>query len=268
MEYQLKSKEYYEVNKKKFNFLYNNIIKKYINRARIGCCSYLCHKFKPIGYEDFFKKYLESGKDSKFNYSTLKGDYYHGRTIEELYALSEACCKEINVPSITTDMCLDDIVNHCILETYDGQAIERAVCKTISETKKYVVRQEEDDIDAEMGVDITVGDKDGNVTNFIQIKPLSTFMGNKNISLRTDRANFYMKQVKLDNYLDMDDRPNDKRLIEYMVYDKTEYNNSGRIKFLINKKNGSFRFHLNELCDERGNSLLGRYCDLSFGSLK
>ena len=76
-----------------------------------------------------------------------------------------------------------------------------------------------------------------------------------------------MKQVKLDNYLDMEGRSADKRLIEYMVYDKAEMDHSGKIRFLRNKKNNSFRFHLNELCDMRGNSLL-KYNELSFGSLE
>ena len=92
-------------------------------------------------------------------------------------------------------------------------------------------------------------------------------MGNRNLSLKSDRVNFYMKQVKLDNYLDTEGRSADKRLIEYMVYDKTEMDHSGKIRFLRNKKNNSFRFHLNELCDMRGNSLL-KYNELSFGSLE
>ena len=67
MEYQLKSKEYYEENKKNFNKFFNNITKLFINRTKIGCCSCLCHKFRPVDYQDFFNKYLESGKKSNFN---------------------------------------------------------------------------------------------------------------------------------------------------------------------------------------------------------
>lgn len=267
MEYQLKSKEHYEKNKRVFNFLYNRITKRYINRAKIGCCSYLCHKFRPNDYQDFLDQYLESGKNSNFDYNTLKGDSHKGRTLDELKAISEAYCKDINVPEVTYEMCFDDIINHCIIETFDGQAVEREVCKVISETSNYSVYQEEDDFDAELGVDITVVNSDGKITNFIQIKPISTFMGNKNLSLKDDRVSFYMKQVKLDNYLDSNERSNDKRLIEYMVYDKNEYHRTGRLKFLQNKNNNSLRFHLNELCDMRGNSLL-KYNELSFGSLK
>lgn len=267
MDYQLKSKEHYEKNKKIFNNLYNGITKRYVNRAKIGCCSYLCHRFRPTDYQDFLNQYLESGKESKFNYTTLKGDYYKGRTLEELKAIAEDYCKAIKVPDITFEMCFDDIINHCIIETFDGQEVEREVCKIITETNNYQVHQEEDDFDAEMGVDITVVDNEGKITNLIQIKPISTFIGNRNLSLKTDRANFYMKQVKLDNYLDMAERSEDKRLIEYMIYDKTEYHLTGRLKFLQNKKNNSFRFHLNELCDTRGNSLL-KYNELSFASLK
>ena len=54
MEYQLKSKEYYEENKKNFNKFFNNITKLFINRTKIGCCSCLCHKFHPVDYQDFF----------------------------------------------------------------------------------------------------------------------------------------------------------------------------------------------------------------------
>lgn len=267
MEYQLKSKEYYEENKKNFNKFFNNITKLFINRTKIGCCSCLCHKFRPVDYQDFFNKYLESGKKSNFNYETLRGDLYNGRTIEELSAIAQAYCDAIHLSTITFEMCLDDIINHCIIETFDGQAVEREVCRIISESKKYNVKQEEDDFDAELGVDITVTDSTDKVTNFIQIKPISTFMGNRNLSLKSDRVNFYMKQVKLDNYLDTEGRSADKRLIEYMVYDKTEMDHSGKIRFLRNKKNNSFRFHLNELCDMRGNSLL-KYNELSFGSLE
>ncbi len=266
--YQLKDKTYYESNKKVFNLLYNDIEKKYITRPKIGCCSYLCHRFTPTNYQDFLDKYLESGQKVKFDFNTLRGDYYEGRTIEMLQAIANACCKEINVPSITSDMCFDNIINHCIIETFDGQAAEREICDVISKSKNFSIKQEDGDVDTEMGVDITITDKEGNVTNFIQVKPISTFMGNNSTSLKYDRANFYLKQVKLDNYLDQAERSEEKRLIEYMIYDKTEYNRSGKVKFLKNKKNGTFRFLLKELCDTRGNSLIKGYNDLSFASLQ
>lgn len=267
MEYQLKSKEYYEENKKIFNLLYNSITREYISRPKIGCCSFLYHMFKPKSYQDFLEKYLESGKESNFNETTLTGDKLKGRTFEQLKLIAQAYYNAIHVSNVTFEMCLDDLINHCIIETFDGQAAETLVCQLLESTGKYTTVQQENDMDAEMGVDVIVKDKNGKICNFIQVKPVSTFLGYNNASLKRDRANFYMKQAKLDYYLDTNDRSEDKRLIEYMVYDKQKFNDTGKLEFAYNEKRKNYRFYLNELCDTRGNALKKRN-ELNFAELK
>lgn len=246
--YTLKSFQEYEENKRIFNKRYNFITKKYISRVRIGSCSYLFQKLAPKTAQEFMNKYIESAKGVPFDYNRLVGDTHAGRTIEQLEKLAFEYCREIGDENITVEMCFDDIINHTIIETFDGHQAELHIIKVL-EDKGCIVKNEIDFFDADCNVDITIKDKETNKNiHYIQIKPISTFLGDNNPSLLSDRKNFFDKQDKLNGYLRYNEREDEIKEIEYMLYDKALYHQTGKFFFVC--QNDRTRFSLNELCDK------------------
>lgn len=265
MQYQLKSKEHYESNKAKFNKSFNFITKKYLGRPRVGSCSTLYEQLRPSSYQDFMDKYLESGKESGFDRHEMKGREDKGRTMEELEIIAHAYHDDLRRYGISYEECLDDLINHIILETFDGHDIERHLIRLLERNKGYVICGADGDLDAEMGVDIVIRNaSDKHVSHFMQVKPISTFMGNSNQSLKADRVNFYKKQEKLDSF--MIGRGMEPLPIEYIIYDRTTHMKNGEKLFLRNPK-GGFRHLLSDLCDIDGTSKL-KYTDLSWSEIK
>lgn len=247
----LKDKEYYNSNKKTFNTKYNKIWKQIAGRPFLGSCSYLFRKYKPTSYQDFFDKYVNDSDTYGYDSITCRGSEHHGRSIEQLNRLAELYHKRCNDKDITVDMCFDDIVNHAIIETYDGHQAELIVMKAIDSTGKYYTEPCEDDIDARYGVDIIVKNKEnGKISNLLQIKPITTFLGTYNSSLIEDRKNFFNKQNELNDYMYNIGRGDEIRNIEFMCYDKQHYDRTKEILFLT--ENGRMRFNLSELCDLNG----------------
>lgn len=244
---QIKDLDYYKANKVLFNKTYNLITKQLISRPKIGSCSKLYHILKPSSYQDFLDKYLKSGEDSEFNYNTLTGRYDKGRTLDQINAIATLYHKQINNPDITLEMCFDDLINHIIIETFDGHKIETYLINKLIESG-FNVNNEEDDMDAICGVDITVYNPYTNKTiSFIQVKPISTFLSNNNKSLIQDRANFFSKQEKLNNYLINSNRQDEIKDIEYVIY-KT---NEGLLVI-----NGKYRHKLRDICNQDGTTKL------------
>lgn len=254
--YQLKSFREYEEIKRIFNKNFNFITKRYVSRSRIGSCSWLFREFKPESYQDFMDKYIKSAKDACFDYNRLIGSSHAGRTVEQLEKIAFEYCRDIGREDITVEMCFDDLINHAIIETFDGHQVELHIVKFLEE-RGFEVKNEVDFFDAECNVDITVVDKSGKM-HYLQIKPISTFAGNKSESLKTDRRNFFKKQEKLNNYLrehNQEDKIND---IEYMVYDKNMFHQTG--KFFFVSQGDKKRFKLEELCDrETGNTKYNKF---------
>lgn len=251
----LKPIKYYNDIKKIFNKKYNNITKKYISRDKVGSCSYLFKKLSPRSYQDFANKYTEY-YDKTFNLSACKGKIHYGRSVEQLYVLAKHYYDEINDSSITLDQCFDDLVNHIIIETYDGHKVESFLCNLILRNDNLSVNSEIDETDAIFGIDITIRNKKINrVISYIQVKPDTTFIGDSNLSLMEDRRNFFQKQEKLNNYLMKNGFEKDIKPIEYLIYNKNLFNNEKRY-FFYQKKENICRFTLDELCNKDGSMKL------------
>lgn len=251
---QLKDKNYYETLKNKIGSKYGIIWKEIAGRYFVGNCSFLYKKLKPIDYQDFFTKYINYVQPNETK--SLKKSQYYGRSINDLLKLSIEYKKRANDYEFTVEDFFDDIVNHVIIETFDGHAIEDYILR-ILEGKGYTVNNEDGNMDARLGVDLTVRWKN-KLLSYLQIKPITTFIGNNNLSLKRDRANFFEKQKELDAFvIEQQNKGNTLyciKPIEYMLYDKSLYDKESKILFYY--KNDKVRFILDELCDKDGNSLI------------
>jgi hypothetical protein len=114
------------------------------------------------------------------------------------------------------------------------------------------VEETEGVMDAEYGVDLIVR-KNGELKEFIQVKPISTFV-RTNPSLIEDRSNFYMKQLKLDEYIDNNETNLKKRSIIYMLYDYQHLISTGEVLWYY--KGNKVKFQLNELTNTNGISIV------------
>lgn len=220
--------EYYIT--KQILWKYNKIWKKFSYRKWIGDCSFLYKKFRPVSYEDFYQKYVKDGENNK-----VDDIRFRGRTEKEIYqiALQYRSLCDIN---IDIDIYVKNIILHTIIETYNGQKIEETIQEYI-ESKGYNVIRCCGDEDAEYGIDLKV--HNDTETFALQIKPLSFFKGNKNISLINDRISAFVKEQKCYNTFNIK--------TYYIVYDIISTN-----QFKILKNKNKILFKLKHLCHTNG----------------
>ena len=191
---QLKSLRYYHDNKKKFNKLYGYQIKKMVAPENVGYCSFI--------FQEFIKQWdneeLPSVQDFAnfyFSYTKEKDKRYCGRTIEEFTKLSEKYYNLCDDISLYPEQCFDDLVNHVIIETFDGQ-IREIILKKEYAKKGYVLEQTSGEWDHEYGVDFIIKDKSGIIKGYIQCKPISFFSSTANNSCVSDRKMVFKKEEK------------------------------------------------------------------------
>lgn len=250
LDYSIKSNEYYEINKNKLNPKYNLIYKeKYAPKSNIGDCSYLYKIFKPISYEDFLNQYMNCPCDN-FSFKTHKGNDKCGRSREQLKFLAECYYndikKEFPNDDVTVQECLDNLINHIIIETYDGHGVERYFVNLIRGwSQHYIVEECDGKYDSELGIDFIIRrDDDENFVRYMQIKPNSFFYyTRKHKALIDDRKNAFLKELKL-NEID------ENGTIEYLIYDKDEYSKSKTVK--IATREGKKTFRLSDIVDANG----------------
>lgn len=258
IDYSIKSKSYYNDIKIIFNKEYNMIYKvHYSPKTSIGDCSFLYRKYKPSSYEDFFNKYIKDYTDD-FSFENHKGNIYCGRSLQQLIFLSERYFNDIQdynkkmkkKNDVTQQMCFDDLINHIIIETFDGKIVERFLSKMISESSSdFVVEECNGDKDSEYGADIIVKKKsDRNYIRYLQIKPHTFFLGTKNKSLISDRKRAIMKEYKLRKSLD------NQGYIEYIIYNKEAL--LLRNEILIAKRGKKTKFKITDLIFDNGNPKL------------
>lgn len=251
MDYKFKTKEHYEQNKKKFNKKYNMIWRKLSPSPFVGNCSYLIHRYNPKSYEEFWNMYINDFSNESYMWDTCKGDPHRGRSIEQINNLATLYHQACNDPNITLEDCFDDVVNHVIIETFDGHIVERALREKLNESGDLMIEEMEDEWDSKYGIDLKIiSKKDANYFRYIQVKPISFFIGNSNASLIEDRKKRFDSEnsfkIMLENY----GKENQYNPILYMAYDKRLLDTQGIIKFMwIGKKN---KFTLNELINENG----------------
>jgi hypothetical protein len=246
----IKSNEYYEINKDKFNSNYNLIYKRnYAPKSNIGDCSYLYKNFHPTSYDDFLKQYLNSKCDD-FSFKTHKGNDKCGRSREQLKYLAECYYNDIKKKfpkaNVTIQDCLDNLIVHIIIETYDGHEVERYFVNLIRGwSHHYIVEECDGKYDSELGIDFIIRrDDDANFVRYMQVKPNSFFYYTiKHKALIDDRKNAFLKELKL-NEID------ENGTIEYLIYDKDEYSKSKTVK--IATREGKKAFRLSDIVDANG----------------
>lgn len=198
---------------------------------RIGNCTNLYRKLKPVSVDDFYEKYIEYGAGNPDMPISQRGLSY-----DELYALAERYKKvseeKTGVTAYDLSVFFYDALCHIIVETWDGQQNERDFVKFLT-SLGYKCSKFDGRIDAEYGVDIKVERGDG-VVSAIQIKPISFFKSNRH-DVHMDRVHLCekyeeaLKNLKFKTY--------------YAIYVKDK--ETGDITWV---KNGNgYRFRINEL---------------------
>ena len=249
----IKSSEYYDNLKKKFNQNCNVILKKYISSVCIGQCTYLFDKYNPKTIYEFIEAYIDD-YDNNFDRKTLKGSKVKGRSNDDLKCIANGlygeilCDRTLDKYRFTYEECYDEIINNTIIETFNGKKYEVHV-KELLTNSGYLVQNTNGKIDEIYGIDL-IAEKNGKYRYF-QIKPVTTFIGNKNQSLIEDRINFFKKEKEW-NTNGFIEYNLPKGEILYMCYDK----NKNGILFLKNEKTKKHFFRLNELCDINGETLI------------
>lgn len=220
---------------------YNFQWKRIAGRKYIGCCSYLYEKLRPSSYQDFFEKYIKDGEDTYGNPDISPEE--RGRTMDEITSLAERYRSLVGNFNIPLETYVDDIVMHTIIQTFNGQHAERVV-KDALETSGFTVERGTKEEDTLMNIDMKVyGKHSPNVNWLIQVKPVSTFTGNYNFSLREDRSRFFLKHEKGHELY-----PNAPYF--YILY-KMGNEETDNI-YWVHKKGSDFKFTLDELCDTNG----------------
>ena len=174
-----------------------------------------------------------------------KPDCHHfGRTVKQLLALADYYKTLCDDYTITTEQYFDDIVNHAIIETFNGQMREIRLAD-IYVNHGFNIEHTSDHWDKDLGVDIIVRN-DKAIVDYIQCKPITTFLGNKNPSLIRDRVIFYHKE---------ESKKKECEELGYPYYPTKFilYNEEHPDKWCsLNSKKS---FLLEELCDKQGLAL-------------
>lgn len=246
----IKERSYYEDIKNRIGKKHNKLWKSISGRPYVGDCSYLYSTLKPLNYQDFFDKYVNFINPINEGIKLKKNTNY-GRTIDDLTRLAIYYQEQAQDDNFTLEEYFDDIVCHVIIETFDGHQAEKELMNVLT-SYGFDVEETEGVMDAEYGVDLIVR-KNGELKEFIQVKPISTFV-RTNPSLIEDRSNFYMKQLKLDEYIDNNETNLKKRSIIYMLYDYQHLISTGEVLWYY--KGNKVKFQLNELTNTNGISIV------------
>ena len=129
MSLELKSFEYYDKLKRKFNKNCNIFFKKYISSACIGQCTYLFDKYSPKTADEFIISYT-TDCDDNFDTVNFRGSKTKGRSYDDLRSIAHGLYKDLSdnnllkENNITFEECYDEIINHCIIETFNGKKYE------------------------------------------------------------------------------------------------------------------------------------------------
>lgn len=158
---------------------YNSIMeiwrKKYSGKKSIGNVTNLCRLHKPTSNKDFCEKYFKYASE---NITLPIKD--RGLTEQEFIVMSKCYMRDGNAASgnnYDLELYMNDALHHTITQTYDGQSFER-LFRDYIERLGYECDVVDGEIDANYGIDIVVK-KDGKTLFYIQVKPYSFFLSNK-----------------------------------------------------------------------------------------
>ena len=214
----------------------------FASRKVRGDCSYLYTKFKPVSYEDFYKKYVQDG-NSTYNNRKNIDSYNRGRSEEEILTESIRFYNMIkdeypnDVIRITD--CINVYIGRTIHDTFDGHYIENLVDKLLAHNG-YTTSSPQGDSDSLYGIDRYCY-RDGTLKFLVQVKPMYFFKDNKYKNKIIERKYAFEKEAKAEKVFNVP--------IYYVVYKRDKLDNK-RVSFLTNGNN--FAFKLNQLCNPNG----------------
>ena len=223
----LKPLDYYEKNKVKFNRKYNSKWKLIAGPDYIGNCSYLFREFikewkenhptENPDYTDFGHFYMSKTEPSRKDSSLCrKGGTNYGRSVDELLHLAEYYKVLCNDDTLTIEEYFDDIVCHAVIETFNGQMRE-ILLRDSYENRGYTVERTYGKWDKRFGVDCIIKNKQGNIVDYIQCKPITTFIGSHNRSLIEDRKRFFDQER--DKKIECENLGYPYKLTKFILYD-------------------------------------------------
>jgi len=233
----LKNLNHYDVLIKKFNTFDNKkIYKNYFSpRHIIGNCCFLYDQIKPKTPQHFLDEYLNLANTRLYHDPEYIKRY--GRTELELIELAKEYRERIlqNYPTenITEEDCLDALIKHIIIETFDGKRVEQSLSDYL-QYKGMKMYQLDFDDDSIYGIDM-MGSVNGYDT-VIQLKPHTTFLGNANQSLINDRLNFIQKEIKTKQ------KYPSVAYYRYILYYKEK---NGNVQWLSKKTETGYKFLFN-----------------------
>lgn len=210
---------------------------RYSSRKSVGSCVYLCDKWKPTSYEDFYLKYLESGEKDVGN--DLKE---RGRTADEIEDIAVKWRNDCQEQVIPLETFFYGVIVHVIVETFQGQKHENDVVNQLEKSGFKVLHGDYNE-DALMNIDLKVYEKGESSPKFLlQIKPIR-FITSYRGDVILDKLNAFKK-----NALALQKYPNSKMF--YLVYDNSTDN------WIINIKKNRCAFEYDELVDMAGKPVI------------
>lgn len=200
----LKSLDYYRENKRKFNKRYNYKWKAIAGPDYLGSCSYLFQTFYKEWKVNHSTEYPKTNDFARYYFSHVNIDddtdgikrpnsVKYGRSVDQLLNLAKFYRDSCGNYDIPLEEYFDDVVNHAIVETYNGQMREIRL-KDRYESRGFIVESLNGKWDKDFGVDSIIKNKSGVILEYIQCKPVTTFLGSTNKSLIEDRKMFYKKE--------------------------------------------------------------------------
>lgn len=206
--------------------------KKYAGKPSVGAMVWLCDNWKPKSYEDFFNRYI----------TDYHGDdrLHRGRSPEEIEEIAVNWQKDVKDFDTPLSEYFDAIILHTVVETYVGTDFEKKAVKCLSEHGWAAVHGTDEE-DSSMNIDYKIYDKDGVLRYFLQVKPLSFVVGNRNHTFR-DRVNAFEKH-------EIGNKKYPGVPYYYLIYD------GYRNKWIYNPNENRCLFKYEELVRKNGNPL-------------
>ena len=209
--------------------------RKYAGKPSVGAMVYLCDEWKPNSYEDFFNMYITrfDGNDK----------IHRGRSLEELEEIAinwQESSKDFETP---LSEYFDAIILHTVVETYVGTDFEKKAVKCLTEHDFKAVHGTDEE-DSSMNIDYKIY-KNGALKFFLQIKPLSFIVSNRNHTFK-DRVNAFEKH-------DIGNKKYPGIPYYYLIYDG--YKN----KWIYNPDKKRCLFKYEELVKKNGQPLRSAY---------
>lgn len=199
-----------------------------------GCMTYLYKKYNnPKTVQEFFNKYISD---------TISQDNRQcGRNYNHIINKAKTLASKDNF-TYSMDEYIDFIIKKLFIDTFNGCQKEVEL-KELIEKKGFTTKQPSLDDDLQLGIDLFAY-KDGKLKFLIQTKPITFFLGNRNLGLINDRVLALQKQALAEETY--------KVKVIYCIYNKDKWikNNNGGIGFKLERLIENDGFTKNKICQQ------------------